>query len=231
MSNELGCEAVRKLAPELSLGISTGEERARALEHLATCSDCRKVVAELSSVADELLLLAPVHEPPAGFETRVLARLSEERRLRWPRRIGALAATAVVAAVVASVAILWLSSDDRQLAGYVRDQLAEANGEYFRVEPLRDPDGIKDGVLFGYEGKPSWMFVDIDGPVKRGEYQAQLVTEDGRSLDWGEPFELSPDKRWWAQSLPVDLHDVAMVRIISTEHGDQVLGARFTSSR
>jgi hypothetical protein len=66
------CEEIRDLAPEIALGIADGEERAEALRHLSTCADCRRVVEQLSQVADELLVLAPAQEPPPGFESRVV---------------------------------------------------------------------------------------------------------------------------------------------------------------
>jgi anti-sigma factor RsiW len=73
------CEQTRGLASELALGIADGAERAAALEHLAGCAECRRAVAELSEVTDELLLRAPEHEPPPGFESRVLAQIQPAR--------------------------------------------------------------------------------------------------------------------------------------------------------
>ena len=64
------CEA---WGTELALGLLTGPERATGLSHLAACPSCREQVDELARVADRLLLLAPEAEPPAGFESRVLA--------------------------------------------------------------------------------------------------------------------------------------------------------------
>jgi hypothetical protein len=77
MTAEMGCDQVRELASELALGIAAGEERDRALRHLSGCPDCRRLVAELSSVGDELLLLAPERQPPPEFESRVLADLRQ----------------------------------------------------------------------------------------------------------------------------------------------------------
>ena len=70
-----GCADVDALAAELALGIVSGAERAAALEHLANCSACRARVDELAEVADDLLLLGPEREPPAGFEGRVLTAM------------------------------------------------------------------------------------------------------------------------------------------------------------
>ena len=71
----MSCEHTRQLAAELALGIADGADRARALQHLGECAECRRAVEELSGVTDELLMLAPERQPPVGFESRVLARL------------------------------------------------------------------------------------------------------------------------------------------------------------
>src|SRR5215467_16202144 len=76
MNNDVSCEQVRAVAPDLAIGIADGQERDAALRHAATCAECRLLVSELSSVVDDLLLLAPSHEPPAGFAARTLARMT-----------------------------------------------------------------------------------------------------------------------------------------------------------
>ena len=75
------CAEIRALLPELALGIADGEERARALEHLGGCADCRRELDELSAIADELVALAPEREPPAGFEGRVIEPIGRVSRL------------------------------------------------------------------------------------------------------------------------------------------------------
>ncbi|MGH2787876.1 MAG: zf-HC2 domain-containing protein [Actinomycetota bacterium] len=226
MTSQYSCEEVRRLAPELALGISSGDERARALAHLAGCPDCRHFVAELSGVADEILLVAPAEEPPGGFEGRVLERLREERspRRRSPIILGA--AAALVAAAVAVGGVLFATRDDRRLAAHLKRDLAEANGDYFGVVSLRDPDGIKDGVVFAYEGSPPWLFLDVDDDMAPGSYAAEIVMDDGSTRALGTPFELTADKAWWASALPVSWRDVSRLRI-KDEAGAQVLSARF----
>lgn len=227
MNSRMGCEEVRRLAPELALGITTGDERARALAHLAGCPDCRKYVSELSGIADEILLLAPAQEPPGGFEGRVLQRFTEEVR-RAPRRKSRLlvaVAAAVMAAAVGIGAVLFVTREDRRLAANLRDDLAEANGDYFGVIPLRNPDGFKQGVVFAYEGSSPWIFMDLNEDMAPGTYTAELVMPDGSTRILGNPFELGEDKRWWASALPVSLHDVMTLRI-HNETGAQVLSAR-----
>jgi hypothetical protein len=70
------CEEFREVAPDLALGLLTGADRAAALAHAATCAECRRYLAGMVQVADELLLLAPSVEPAIGFESRVMTRLA-----------------------------------------------------------------------------------------------------------------------------------------------------------
>src|SRR3954463_9399291 len=115
----MGCEPTRELAAELALGVADGEQRARALRHLAECAECRRAVDELSQVADDLLLLAPEHDPPPGFESAVLARVqpppAREHITRRHRRVLAPLATAAVAAAATAAIVLHATGDDRGL--------------------------------------------------------------------------------------------------------------------
>jgi hypothetical protein len=216
------CEQVRDLAPQLALGIADGAERARALRHLADCPDCRRLLEELSEVTDELLLLAPEHEPPAGFETRVLARIqpprTAARRLRRHRTLLAATASAVVAAAAVTAIMLDATSDDRRLAAQYRGALAEAHGSYFEAGALRAPAGTRAGVVFAYRGSPSWIFVDID-PRYRSGYTVELTTATGRRVALPR-LRLDPATGSGGQAIPVDLHQVTTVRLLGAKPGD-----------
>ena len=144
------CEEIRDLAPEIALGIADGEERAEALRHLSTCGECRHALERLSQVADELLVLAPTEEPPAGFESRVVEALGLERpprrRLpRWltPRWLAPRLAPALAAAAVTAAVLIGAYSDERQTAERYRDTLALADGQYFQAKRLTDGAGLR----------------------------------------------------------------------------------------
>src|SRR5262245_42378735 len=94
------CSQIRPLLPELATGAATGHDRARVLRHCAGCAACRHDLAEYARVADEVLLLAPVHEPPAGFESAVVARMRSTTPVkgRLRQRYGHLPAHLVRAA-------------------------------------------------------------------------------------------------------------------------------------
>lgn len=227
MSDRVSCEEARALAPELSLGNATGEERARVLHHLASCPDCRRLVSELAAVADELLLLAPAHEPPAGFESRVLARLEERKtKSRRLQRFLGIAAVALFAAGAAGGGVFWALRSDREVASGYRQVLALANGEYFNAARLHDVHGGKRGLLFGYEGDTSWLFLIIDGPLDPGPYRAELVTKEGRGILLDSSIDLSSPRPSWGTALPGELHGTAGFRIRDAE-GHRVLEARF----
>jgi anti-sigma-K factor RskA len=120
-ANGVTCAEFGELAPELALGILSGNERAIALGHLAACAACRDQLDDLARVADNLLLLGPTREPPIGFESRVVARLQQEggdagqgqarqlrprRRRTTPYRLLALAAAAAIVVVAVTVGLL-----------------------------------------------------------------------------------------------------------------------------
>jgi len=78
------CSRLYDLAPELALGLLDGAERAEALAHLERCAKCHADVASLTELGEQLLLLAPEGSPPAGFETRVLQQLEQQRPTAEP---------------------------------------------------------------------------------------------------------------------------------------------------
>jgi hypothetical protein len=219
------CEHTRQLASELALGIADGAERAEALRHLAECADCRRAVAELSEVTDELLMLAPEREPPMGFESRVLARLQPApqpapRRAgrRWRRAFQVLAPAAAAAAIAVAV-VLGATSDDRRLADQYRDTLAEANGKYFEAAQLRAPANVPAGVVYGYRGRPSWIFVTVRPRYRSADYTAELALKSGRRMELPS-LRLDPTTGSAGQAIPVDLRRVSAVRLVGNERGD-----------
>jgi len=215
------CDQTRELAAELALGVVEGEERGRALEHLADCPECRSRVEDLSEVADQLLLLAPHREPPVGFESRVLAPLRptpKQRRWRW-RVVLAPAAAAVAAAAI----VLAIVAPDLRLASHYRQTLDQANGKEFESYALRGASDAHVGTVFSYEGSPSWVHIDVDPARRSGLTTAQLVTDNGTQvpLRW---FHLD-SAGGSGGSIPVDPHHVSVLRL-SGGPGTQPLVAK-----
>jgi hypothetical protein len=234
MTGELGCEQVRELAPELTLGIAAGEERGAGLRHLSGCAGCRQLVSELSSVGDELLLRAPAQKPPLGFESRVLAAVAEppRRRRLQPlarrRRWLAVAAAVVLAAALGGGSVVLATAGDRRLADGYRAVLSQGQGSFFAAAPLGGSPG-RVGTVFGYQGQPSWVMVTMQPTVpEQGRFQVQVVTRDGRYLPLGEAV-LGGARGAWGRQLPVDLSAVHELRLVGTD-GRTAFAATFDAA-
>jgi Putative zinc-finger len=219
------CQEIRELGPELALGILEGDERARALEHLADCPDCRRHVESLSDVADQLLLLAPHREPPVGFESRVLGEVlpapQPKRRRRWLPVLAPVAAAAASAAIVLAIV-----APDLRTASHYRHTLDTANGVEFESYALKGSGGTYVGTVFSYEGSPSWIHIDVNAGHRAGLTGAELVTQDGNQvpLRW---FHLDPGGGSGG-SIPMDPQQVSVLRLTGGS-GTQPLVARFGS--
>jgi len=221
MNADMGCAQVRELAPELALGIAEGDERAAALRHLGGCAACRRLVSELSSVGDELLLMAPAAEPPPGFESRVLDRLAEPvgpRGIRLPRRWrwATVAAAAILAAALSGGSVFLATAGDRRLADGYQAVLRQGQGSFFAAAPLQGPQG-RAGTVFGYQGQPSWATVTLRPPVPAARrFRVQVLTRDGRYLAAGEA-DLGGDQAAWGGQLPVGLSAVHELRLLGPD--------------
>jgi hypothetical protein len=215
------CDELRELAPELALGIVEGEERGRALEHLAGCPECRRRVDELAEVADELLLLAPHKEVPVGFESRVLGRVLPSPPPRRRRRRLALVlapAAAAVAAVAITLGVVWGDVEKGRQYG---DTLNKANGKQFEAYSLYGGGGSVAGSVFSYEGAPNWVLITVD-PAHRADLSAaQLVMDDGRQvpLNWFH-LDLSGSS---GGGIPVDPHHVSVLRLLPGAGGEPLV--------
>jgi hypothetical protein len=205
------CHETREGLTELALGIADGAERARMLEHLADCAECRRELERQSQIADGLLTLAPEHEPPIGFELGVLQAIlppAPRRRMLW--RPVAIAAVVAAAVAVTAGGMLLAFGDDRRLADQYRAALAEANGTYFGTRPLADPAGRRGGVLFVYRGEPSWILVVVDEAHRDAVTGAELVDRGGGKIRL-PAFELVDGA--WGGAIPLDLQHVAAVHL------------------
>jgi Putative zinc-finger len=225
------CEDPREALAELALGIASGEQRARVLEHTAGCPGCRRLLGELALVGDELLLLAPEHEPPPGFEVRVLERLGRPPRRRRLALRGRRAATlvAVVAAAAAGAAgvatVLRVTEDERRLGSQLQAVLTRADGKYLAVTELRDEAGREVGLVFHYGGAPSWIFVALERPLPPGRYVATLVRRAGPASELGT-FELAGGALSFGATTRVDLLHVTDMRLRAAR-GGPIYTARF----
>jgi anti-sigma factor RsiW len=194
----VNCAEVRESAAELVLGTLDGERRAHVVAHLASCAACRAEVADLTRVTDALLLAAPEAEPPAGFESRVLARARPRRGALAPRLLAAAAAVAVLA--VALVAVR--PAREHEVAG-----------------PMRDRSRAVVGHVVVSGGMPAYVYVTVDRWGDSGDYVVEVVRRDGGHVAV-TPIHLTAGRGSAGGPLPVAFADVRAVWVTDPAHGE-----------
>lgn len=206
---------VTDLIPEIALGGLAGEARGSALDHLAACATCRSDLEAHAEVVDELLLLGPEHEPPAGFEDQVLTRMRREGRTRSPgplrRTLAALLAALLGATAALGIAFL-ATAEQREFSEHYARALDMAGGSYFGTLPLTDAKGRPLGHVFGYAGEPSWVFVVVDAPPASGTHGVTILTRNGQVRELGT-IELRAGKGTLGAALPGSLREMEMLRV------------------
>jgi hypothetical protein len=219
--SQLRCDEMEELGPELALGTLTGPERAEAVEHLASCLDCRRRVAELAQVVDSLLVLAPEDDPSPELEARVLARTVREqpahevpaRRSPWRRRVLAGSIAAAVLAVVAFT-IVALGRDDGENADTVRTAVATDDGGRSVCRAVIN------------EVDPAWLFVSLDEPgQERAGYDVEVRFESGETAQVGR-LDLSEGHGELAVTIDLQGNRAHSVRLIGAD-GEFGYEARF----
>lgn len=225
MTTSSECDDMRLLLPELALGTISGQDRARALEHLAECSDCRRELSSFSAVVDELLLLAPSAEPPVGFESRVMERLGgSRRRTRVAKRSWLAAAALMVIAALGGGAVAYVAgANERDLASSYRRTLTVADGQYFAARQLQDETGATVGHVFGYQGSPPWIFCVVDSGRAKGVYDIKVSVRGGDTWTAGEMQVAEGKGGTWGRSLGIDLHDLEEVSFVEQSSGETLV--------
>jgi anti-sigma factor RsiW len=208
MDERSGCAEIRELLPDVAAGFAAGDESARVLAHLERCPECRRELAALSHVADELLTLMPAASPPAGFEAALMRRVAPPPRRRWwPGRALRVALAVLLAAVAGSGATMRATADDRRAADDCRKELGAFGGR-----PLAAADGTAAGRVFAYRGTPPWLFLVVTRPAAAGVYEVLLVTRDGRSRAIGA-LPVSGGSGSWGTAVDVPPDQIAEVRL------------------
>ncbi len=212
------CDEIRAAAAELALGVLDGEERARVLAHVRGCPACRAHIDELAVVAQEILTAAPVHEPPPGFESRVLDALQPARprpARRRRRLLAAIAASALLAAGGTTWITLSATREERKLGASYREVLATAGGKYLAARELRDAAGDKRGVVFVYQGEQPWVTVVL-APGAEQPWRVRISTRDGTTRELGvfDPATAGPV---WGHALPVAVREIASARLTGAD--------------
>jgi hypothetical protein len=211
------------LAPEMALGVLSGDERGAAIAHLETCAQCQVDLSLLADVADQLLLAAPRIDPPAGFELRVLSRLATaegddanvvrittadaiDRRARRPRRWSARAIGVAAAALLIFVA---RPADEPRVAAAA--DVVAMTGETIGRAAIEGDDPARVTI-----DMPGWASTDppyvmpVDEP-----YRIRVEHSDGTTTFADLTYSTGAT---WRASLPASsIDDVVSVEVVDSD--------------
>jgi hypothetical protein len=201
------CAEVEQLAAELALGTVSGAERAGALDHLARCAACRELVEQLARAADGLLLLAPVVEPPPGFESKVLARMrvAPVQEFRPPGRrrrlVVGVAAVALVAAM-SGAGVAWLAAEDDRPVDIRTVLVADEQGQW-----------TCRAVVYG--DNPTWLVVSLDRvDGSNNSYSVETLHEGSPEPVAVGTFTLQSGHGTFARALELGRGELESVRVL-----------------
>jgi hypothetical protein len=238
LNEMMGCEEFANVAAELALGVLTGRERAQALAHLDRCDACRAEVRQLTLTGEELLGLLPSAEPPAGFETRVLARIGIEapapapaakprgwRLPHWfaPGSPGITRRMLATAAVVAALAVA-------VVGGWgLRSTTAPATASsQLTTAALVSPNHQSAGKIFLYNGTQRWLYMSVDMSSVSGSVTCQVVGKDGHVTTVGS-FWVTNGYGSWGSPTPTGTGPLAGARLIGA-NGTVLATATFATA-
>jgi Putative zinc-finger len=233
----MSCDDVEGLVDELALDTLPGDVRALALEHLAGCPSCRTSVEQLSAIADAVLLVAPMVEPPPGFDLRVQNAIHESRgrrpsagrrSTRRPRVVRMTAAAAAVAAIVAlaGAGVLKVESGGRRQHLEPAASALAGNDSELRTAKLIGIDGSQLGDVSIYAGSPAWLFMRVDRARLTTTYRCVLDLAGGQTVALGDLW-VANGKGAWGQHVDLRGQQVRDARLINAT-GHTVATATFT---
>ncbi|MGA8297561.1 MAG: zf-HC2 domain-containing protein [Acidimicrobiales bacterium] len=217
----MNCADFRAMSAEFALGVLDARDRALAVAHLEECAACREEMSELAEIADGIAALAPLVEPPNGFESRVLgalnARPDKSVPPKWRRRAPFIAIAAVILA----------------LAGFggwaLRGTGVPAkNTVVAELTAARLTSQQRDVGEVVIDRSRSWVSMAIELPLKNVWVTCEVVTTRGHLVDIGS-FQVVGGYGYWASALHGSMN-IEGARIVSAS-GVALASSKFAPVR
>ena len=205
------CEPFEDCLPEMALGVLEGRERAEVLAHLQLCPACQQELLALSAVADRLIELTPLAEPPAGFETRVLSALMPQVSVQKRRR-RSWSTTARLSAVAAGAVVVAVSGWAIGHGGLGNTALASEGGANLRTASFL-AGGRTLGRVVAFDGADAWIAMSVNGSLGDGNVRCEILERDGKTTSVGT-FSLTYGTGYWGAPLAVAPSSVKGVELV-----------------
>lgn len=211
MSSSIGCERFDAHADELALGQLDEPLRNELVAHAAHCPQCRSLLDSIGTLTDRLLLAAPQVEPPAGFESRALARL-DAGACQAPRRSIGLWWVAAVAGVMLFAGAFAAVQVNGKPAAVTAAIVTATGGEVGSVQLSAEPT-------------PHLLITTATSRPGPGVRYCELQRPDGtwHDVGWWDAADIASGV--WSVGIDPTLLDATAMRIISD--GDVLATATF----
>lgn len=211
--DSIRCQQFDVHADELALGQLDEPLRGQLLAHAAECPHCHSLLDSLGAVADRLLLAAPQVEPPAGFESRALARLDAGAVIPARRTTGRwwLAAAAVLVAIAVAGAVVVLQRDDG-LTAATAAIVGNTGDEVGSVQLIARPTPHVLVVIPAPRSDPGIRYCELQRPD--GTWEA---------VGWWDASDIASGV--WAVGIDATLLDATAMRV--TSDGELLATATF----
>jgi bacterioferritin-associated ferredoxin len=221
--SEATCEEIRELAADVAAGIAEPGERSAALGHVAECAECRRLLAELTDAAGEMLVLVKGRDPSTGFAARALERMDLRPAAAVPlkprsrrRRAATLVLAAALGGAVAVAGLFVATRSDRNLAARYRATLASVNGKDLKAGALVGTSTKVTGEVFAYDGNPSWVFVVLTSPPAEGSRTVVGVFKNGTTEKLGA-FRLGSGRDSWGWTVSTTVEGLVRIRVVDEQ--------------
>jgi anti-sigma factor RsiW len=206
-SNDMNtCLSYADQLPELSLGVLTGRDRARALAHVDSCPTCADELERLARTADTVVQAAPEVEPPLGFEVRLFERMGVDHspRRRFMRHVPRWMPVAAAAAVIALGLGLGLGLGSSSPPSNA-PTAAPSRGHVTRLvvsASLVGGGGHTVGHVVAFGGARPWMSMMLSDSEASGWVTCAVVTDTGKREILGT-FDAKAGYGTWGSALHV----------------------------
>lgn len=216
------CVYLRELVPEVVLGVGSATDRAKVSRHLRGCPACQREVGDASDDVDRLLLLAPMADPPPGFESRVLASVSAAAPpgpfglgRRWTPSRWRPAVLSAVASFLVALAVV--GGSDALLGRSTELGRGKVGSATTRMAAFEDEQGRQVGAALLVDGRR----VYLSFTVNRAAAPAYRVMIDmrGAAVRQAGTAQVVGGVCTWAQMVDTRLADVSAVRLVPTRGG------------
>jgi anti-sigma-K factor RskA len=185
------------IAAQALSALDATDERALN-EHLATCAECRRDLADWEATAASLALSANPMEPSPRVRERILSGIksppnvlpfAKPRANIWHSlgSLGSIAAVILFAALITTVVILWQQNRRLRQENEVVQILSSPGGRVKDLKATNEAPGASAKIVFNSTGRALLIASGLPRPPQGKEYQLWFI-EPKRAPRPGKTF-------------------------------------------